>query len=146
MSNWCVGTLRVRGLKEDVQNFLLNELEPHDDTKKLEFKDGNVLFFSSYHIKDTERGQISYVEAYLSECEDNTVVFIALDSKFAGLIKARELLSICQKYDIDMRIYGFERGTQVNQDIEIINNEISKNELTKYNDHIWDCILPELGG
>lgn len=106
MSNWCVGTLRVRGLKEDVQNFLLNELEPHDDTKKLEFKDGNVLFFSSYHIKDTERGQISYVEAYLSECEDNTVVSIALDSKFAGLIKARELLSICQKYDIVMTIFG----------------------------------------
>lgn len=82
----------------------------------------------------------------MSECEDNTVVSIALDSKFAGLIKARELLSICQKYDIDMRIYGFERGTQVNQDIEIINNEITKNELTKYDDHIWDCILPELGG
>lgn len=45
-----------------------------------------------------------------------------------------------------MRIYGFERGTQMNQDIEIIKNEITKNELTKYEDYIWDCILPKLGG
>ena len=167
MTNWCEGSLRIRGPKKNIQAFLLNGLEPHEsmleklktnkyyshgflepceDEKKIELKDGDILFFSSCHIKDTERGRVSYVEAYLSEYEDDEVFSIALNAKFAGLIKAKELLSICQKYDIDMRIYGFERGAQVNQDIEIINNEITKNELTKYDDYIWDCILPELGG
>lgn len=146
MSNWCVGTLRVRGLKEDVQKFLLNGLEPHNSTKKLEIKDGDILLFSSCHIKDTERGSVSYVEVYLSEYEDVNVITIALEAKFVGTIKAYELLSICQKYKIDMRIYGFERGTQVNQDIEILNGEIAKNNLVKYDDYVWDCISPERGG
>lgn len=146
MANTCEGSLRIRGPKDNIQRFLLNGLEPHNSTKKLEVKDGDILFFLSCHIKGTERGSVSYVEAYLSEYEDINVITIALEAKFVGTIKAYELLSICQKYNIDMRIYGFERGTQINQDIEIINGKITKNNLVKYDDYVWDCISPERGG
>ena len=89
---------------------------------------------------------MSYVEVYLSEYEDDDVISIALNAKFAGCIKADELLNICQKYGIDMRIYGFECGMEFNQDIEIIDGEITKNNLVEYDDYVWDCISPERGG
>ena len=167
MANWCEGSLRIMGPKKNIQEFLLDGLEPHEsmleklktnksyshgflepceDEKKIELKDGDILFFSSCHIKDTERGRVSYVEVYLSEYEDDDVISIALNAKFAGCIKADELLNICQKYGIDIRIYGFERGMEFNQDIEIIDGEITKNNLVEYDDYTWDCISPERGG
>ena len=146
MANSCEGTLRIRGPENNIKSFLLNGLEPHNDSKKIELQDENILFFSSCHIKGTERGQVSYVEVYFSEYEDTNVITVALEAKFIGIIKADELLNICQKYGIDMRIYGFERGTEVNQDIEIINGKITKNNLIKYDDYIWDCVSPERGG
>ena len=45
MANTCEGSLRIRGPKDNIQRFLLNGLEPHNRTKKLEIKDGDILFF-----------------------------------------------------------------------------------------------------
>ena len=45
MANTCEGSLRIRGPKDNIQRFLLNGLEPHNSTKKLEIKDGDILFF-----------------------------------------------------------------------------------------------------
>ena len=67
MATTCEGSLRIRGPKDNIQRFLLNGLEPHNSTKKLEIKDGDILFFLSCHIKGTERGSVSYIEAYLTD-------------------------------------------------------------------------------
>ena len=51
-----------------------------------------------------------------------------------------------KKYGVDMRIHAFERGMEFNQIIEIIDGEVTKNEELRFDDYIWDCICPKMGG
>lgn len=66
--------------------------------------------------------------------------------KAAWEIDASSLAKLSKKYLIDFKILGFERGMQFNQDVEIVNGEIVKNEEIKFKDYTWECIRPHIGG
>ena len=134
MANWCAGTLRVRGKKKDLQNFLVKGLKPCDFAKsehaKLELDEyGNVYCNETCWIEGTSRGLIHN-----------------LDVEFAWAISSEELLKVCQNYHIDMRIYAFEKGMEFNLEIEIINGKITKDSYFSFQDYIWECICPNIGG
>lgn len=64
MPNWCKGTLRIHGLKKNLQNFVLDGLQPVDllgaDLDKLKLEDeGDIEYKSNPYdcwIKGTFRG------------------------------------------------------------------------------------------
>ena len=56
------------------------------------------------------------------------------------------MLEICKQYNVDMKIYAFECGMCFNQDIEIVDEKIVRNERIKFKDYEWECINPILGG
>lgn len=63
-----------------------------------------------------------------------------------GGIDAEKLAEVSKKYEIDLKIYAFECGMEFNQDVEIINGEIIKNDEIKFDDYRWECINPTKGG
>ena len=150
MPNWCIGTLRVRGTKENLTNFVLEGLSPvtsiGQELEPLKMDDYGCIECERCWIKGTHRGFVVDSNVYFDVLKDEEETTIALDTEFAWGISAEELLNSCKKYGVDMRIYAFERGMQFNQIIEIIDGKITKDEEVKFDDYDWDCICPNIGG
>lgn len=150
MPNWCAGTLRVRGTKEDLTKFVLEGLIPvthfGSETETLKIDDYSRIKCERCWIKGTRRGFILDLDVFIDDWNDEGKIAIGLDAEFAWGISAEELLQSCKKYGVDMRIHAFERGMQFNQIIEIIDGEITKDEEVEFDDYEWDCICPNIGG
>ncbi|MEW4071696.1 hypothetical protein [Bacillus cereus] len=51
-----------------------------------------------------------------------------------------------KEYNVDIKIYIFGRGMEFNQDVEIYKGEIIKNVEIEFDDYMWECINPNIGG
>lgn len=162
MPNWCKGTLKIRGKKENILNFLENgtsllkgfwfpeEIRTEikmNDYEEIEIKniteDINTLY-----IKGTRRNFIEKVEneIFIYNYDEEESIICLENFKAAWGIDAEALRTISKKYNIDIKIFAFERGMEFNQDIEIIKGKIIKDEEIKFKNYIWECIEPTLGG
>ena len=164
MPNWCKGTLKVRGKKENIIKFLkdgtslLDDLwEPREIEPKLKINDYNEIEIENInrakginclYIKGTRRHFIDPVESEICMYDENKEEqIICLENfKAAWGIDADALRVISARYGIDLKIYGFECGMEFNQDIEIIKGIIVKDEEIKFDDYQWECIEPGIGG
>ena len=152
MPNWCEGTLKVRGKVKDLKKFVLEGLKPVDwfghflEPLKIN-QYAHCESDKTCHIENTRRGFVKDLDVYFEE-DDEEIQIIHLDTKFAWGIEPKQLQETCIKYNIDMKIYAFECGMEFNQDIEIVNGEIIKDEEINFKDkdYRWDCIMPNLGG
>lgn len=151
MPNWCKGCLKVRGRATDVKKFILEGLKPVDllgnELHKLELSDiGEVESKSACWIEGTTRGFVENLYEDFSFVEDDKIFTTILDAKFSWAVDAVELLALCKKYSVDMKLYAFERGGEFNQDILIVGGEILKDNRITFEDYAWECICPTLGG
>lgn len=69
-----------------------------------------------------------------------------VEFKAAWAIDPVPYLKLAKKYNVDIRLYGFERGMEFNQEVIIENGEIVKDEEIKFDDYDWECVMPHLGG
>ena len=151
MPNWCKGCLKVRGKAANVRKFVLEGLKPVDffgnDLPKLELSDlGEVDTDKDCWIEGTDRGFVENLCVDFSFVEDDETFTALLDTRFAYGVDAEELLTLCRKYSIDMKLYAFEKGMEFNQDILIVDGEIINNLTIKFEDYGWECICPTVGG
>lgn len=150
MPNWCRGTLRVRGTKENLTKFVLEGLSPvtyiGQELEPLKMNDLGCIDCERCWIKGTYRGFVVDSHVYFDDLEDEEETTIGLETEFAWGISSEELLNSCKQYGVDMRIHAFERGMCFNQIIEIIDGEITKDEEVEFDDYNWDCICPNIGG
>lgn len=167
MPNWCKGNIRLRGKSAAIMDFLRNELEcvgyrkfPDGlESKPVEIEDfyGEVVVkkpdsmkgtaYCVFHIKETRRNFIDEeFEVYLGDDEEEIKTVCIDEAKAAWGFAAAPYLEKARKYGIDIRIVGFERGMQFAQVIEIIGGEIVKDREVKYNDWMWECPMPNMGG
>lgn len=158
MPNWCEGTLKVRGKIKDLKKFIFEGLTPVDyfghilEPLKVSYEDEDEGYWELHtektcYIENTSRGFVEGFYVYLEGDEDETNI-ICLDSKFSWGITATELQKTCTKCHVDMKIYAFERGMEFNQDIEIVDGNIIKDEEISFEgkDYAWECICPGMGG
>lgn len=145
MPNWCEGTLRIRGKQKDIRRFLKEGLEPAMGSKVVYNSDEQIRYDGCIWIKNTHRGFVDDVDVWFGKRENDQMI-IALHASFAWNIDAYPFIGISQEYNIDLRIYGFERGMEFCQDIEVIDGKITKDDFIKYEDYLWDCPCPLLGG
>ena len=54
--------------------------------------------------------------------------------------------AMSEKYNVDFRFYGYERGMEFNQEIEIIGGKLTIYREIGYSDYRWECPDPDLGG
>lgn len=162
MPNWCKGTLKIRGKRENILKFLENgtsllkgfwfpeEIKPEiktNDLATIEIK--NITEdINSLYIKGTRRNFIDPIEneVFMYDYEEEETIIYLENFKAAWGIDAEALRVISKRYDIDFKIYAFERGMEFNQDIEIIKGKIIKDEEIKFKDYVWECIEPGIGG
>lgn len=151
MPNWSEGCLKVRGKAANVKKFVLEGLQPVDffgnALPKLELSDlGEVDTDKDCWIGGTTRGFVENLYADFSFVEDDETFTATLDAKFAWAADAEELSALCKKYSVDMKLYAFERDSQFNQDILIVDGLILRNNRIEFEDYNWECICPTLGG
>lgn len=165
MPNWCVGTLKVRGEKEDIKRFLTDGLKPivpviasilaHMKGEETEVKEPSVEIeedeysitltlpkeADGFHVKGTYRNFIESreIEWYYDE-------ILKLDYRGAWSIDTAALTEISKEYNLDFRIYAFERGMEFNVEFEVSKGNVINNHEIKFDDYEWECICPELGG
>ncbi|XKH51341.1 hypothetical protein LG275_03850 [Chryseomicrobium palamuruense] len=167
MPNWCEGVLKVRGTKEDIINFLKNGLEPINPAKQIalitgkEYKEIEVKAelddyeftleaSNGFYLKNSSRAFVETrcIEFYFGddkeESESHTLSIP--NFKQAWGIEAKTLAEHSKVYNLDFKIFAFECGMEFNQDIEIHKGEIIKDNEITYDDYVWECVMPDMGG
>lgn len=148
MPNWAEGSLKLRGKSENIASALKEMLL--NDTVTLEDKwDGALLIFNNtapyFYINGTRRAFIDkkQIEVWFEE----EFLTVELDNfKQAWSAIPENYKKISSKFDVDIKIFTFERGMEFTQEIEISKGEIIKNICYEYDDYQWEVPFSNLGG
>ncbi|MCB5235468.1 hypothetical protein [Niallia circulans] len=156
MPNWCEGILKVRGTKEEIKTFLLETLQPIPDglfgqipvEKEIKEDDWDLTIKAKngFYVLGTHRNFIENNIEFYFATEDEIKVCVLDGFKAAWGIASTPLADLSKIYNVDLKIYAFERGMEFNQDIEIHKGEIVKDVEIEFNDYTWECVNPILGG
>lgn len=167
MPNWCEGKLKVRGKKENIMKWLAECVAVwNPDVEK-----GKPLYDALVFKKDTNGVLLAYNDDELHVCikqeayidgtrrnfvqkYENDFLFGAKDGKDIIILPVQAAWAfmpepyeeMSKKYSLDFRFYGYERGMEFNQEIEIINGETTINRVIKFEDYYWECPDPQIGG
>ena len=169
MANMCVGKLKIRGTKGNLSNFFQNALqavsiggnpiECNIEAGDLDYAGEYYISlkpqsddFCHFHLKGTHRGFVSLQNyefdgvSTITLYDDREEPIVVVDYEQAWDINTYELVTIAREYNVDLRIYGFEGGMAFNRDIIIVDGDIVRDEVIKFDDYTWECINPYLGG
>lgn len=162
MANWCIGVLKVRGKIEDVERFLVNEIkETYWEGVKcfkknpiIDEDDGGLCISSSKGLKgslylnDSRRCFFtSEIGIYHEELDKESVKVFSLGNlECAWCVDTRCLIRHSKKYNLDFKIYAYERGMEYNFDFEVHSGKVIKSEEIEFEDYIWECTNPNIGG
>lgn len=148
LPNWAEGSLKLRGKSENIASALKKMLL--NDTVTLEDKwDGTLLIFNNtapyFHINETRRAFIDQkqIEVWFEE----EFCIVELDNfKQAWSAIPENYQEISSKFDVDIKIFTFEKGMKFTQEIEISKGKIIKNVCNEYDDYQWEVPFSDLGG
>lgn len=166
MPNWIEGTLKLRGNSEDLKRFFAEGLEPSTDhgeelDKNVTLEDfvkwkhyaccdicDDIEIHNQPHIIGTRR-------AFIYDCDvcwvgsNDEIDTICMPFKQAWSFSATGLEQwedISKKFNLDIRLYGFESGMEFCEEVEIIKGKTTLHNVIKYNDWYWECPMPLMGG
>nr|DAO79334.1 MAG TPA: Ferredoxin-like domain in Api92-like protein [Caudoviricetes sp.] len=148
MPNWAEGSLKLRGKCENIAS-ALKEMLLNDTVTLEEEWDGDLLVFNNtapyFYINKTRRAFINQnqIEVWLEE----KFCIVELDNfQQAWSAIPENYQEISSKFDVDIKIFTFERGMEFTQEIEISKGEIIKNVCSNYDDYRWEVPFSNLGG
>ena len=174
MPNWAEGTIKVRGTKNQIIDYLKNVFEGSDfwgNDMKIEITsdDNSIIIrgldeltnpktagpiipqnpqFHAFYFKGANRA--------FTESENNILAFgffedaeaieiIEMPFKQAWSVEADEFVKLSKKYCVDLKIFVFESGREFTQEVEIIKGKITRNKTIKYENYQWDVPFNSLG-
>lgn len=169
MPNWCEGNIRVRGTYDKIVKFfsenlialkqsknpkLLYDELPAKIHKDSEFyteirKPDNGPFQKEFWFKDTNRQFMNADFVGLSDWSEDPLqeIVICVDGyKGAWGIDLEGFKAMAVKYGVDIRIVGYERGMEFMETAELYRNGKINEKTSRFNDWMWDCPCPNLGG
>ena len=111
MANWQRGVLYLRGSKENLKKFFLNLIDP-DKLEAANIEENWVYLKTTshvgFHIQNTCGGYIDGYEVNINFldaiADENGCYMFKMDFSSCGSIKVEELLSVANKYKIDIYI------------------------------------------
>ena len=159
MPNWIEGTLKLRGKREDIRKFFREGLQP-SDWPKPEDRIGQIIdcsledelyfkFNHEPHIAGTRRAFITDKSAVMTEESGVVCVNVKQALAFYAGSDSNDLKTwkdISDKYNVDIKLYGIERGMEFTQEIIILRGEKPIVNERRYEDWDWDCPFPNIGG
>lgn len=166
MPNWCEGTIKFRGKREDIIRAMTEGLQPCDG------EDGNIVFIKNHSddnclyfratrgdlfwIEDTRRHFVGYTnEIYAYKYGKEFIaampfraawcIIASTDREYDGLD------NFAMKYHVDIRATGFEQGMGFKQIVEVDRYgdcvmDLIDNYGHDYARYMWECEMPMLGG
>ena len=148
MPNWAEGSLKLRERSENIASALKEMLL--NDTATLEDKwDGALLIFNNtvpyFYIDGTRRAFIDKKQIEVWFDEEFCTVELD-DFKQAWSAIPENYQEISSKFDVDIKIFTFEKGMEFTQEIEISKGKIIKNVCNEYDDYQWEVPFSDLGG
>lgn len=157
MPNWCEGVLKARGTKEEIINFLKNGLEPlggglfGEKPEQVETNEDewefNMKTKHGFYLKESRRNFIeSNIEFYL-DTDEEIKVCVMDGFKAAWGLDTEALIKASKTFNIDLKIYAFERGMEYNHDFEVHKGVLVKDNVIEFDkNYDWECIDPTIGG
>lgn len=161
MPNWIEGTLHLRGKVKDIHRFLSEGISKSvslwnrdiqetiiDDSRPKE----GVVAFNFMHdpwIVDTQRAFLNDQYVAIRYKDENEETSTSLGVHQAWSFKTDNWIALSKKYDIDIRLNGFECGGKFGQQITILRGDPEPTvdeEVLKYDDWEWECPFPNMGG
>ena len=161
MPNWIEGTLHLRGKVKDIHRFLSEGISKSvslwnrdiqetiiDDSRPKE----GVVAFNFMHdpwIVDTQRAFLNDQYVAIRYKDENEETSTSLVVNQAWSFKTDNWIALSKKYDIDIRLNGFECGGKFGQQITILRGDPEPTvdeEVLKYDDWEWECPFPNMGG
>lgn len=172
MPNWCSGSLKLRGQYENQVKFLTEGLNVYNyewnDEKQQSVeivvpKDKWIHRIEEYgeagareFVMEIEPGEWVYIEGtkrafitsdYIDIAEIEAVTAIEISQ--AWDFRVDNWIDISKKYGLDIKLWGVDNGVSFMHEIEIVKGEVVS-DISKhwdnYNDFLWECPLPWLGG
>lgn len=162
MPNWCEGMLKIRGKQEDVFNLLADNLqvwktviikepklymrEEIDKEAIVVDKEGESIWVKkTAYIKGTRRNFVEPNDINVWKGKDGNAC-IAVEFKAAWDVESEPYIKLSKAYNVDIKIEAFERGMEFSRYILIENGNLKEDKETEYDDYVWECVMPNLGG
>lgn len=162
MPNWCEGMLKIRGKQEDVFNLIADNLqvwklviirEPKFDMReelekeaiKIDRKDKAIYVEKTAYIKGIHRNFVEPNDIIVYKRKDGNAC-IAVEFKAAWDVESEPYIELSKAYNVDIKIQAFERGMEFSRYILIENGNLKEDKETAYDDYVWECVMPNLGG
>lgn len=98
------------------------------------------------HIAGTRRNFVQKYEADFSFGAEDGKEIIILPVQAAWALESEPYEEMSKKYGLDFRFYGYERGMEFNQEVEVVNGKVTIDREIRFNDYWWECPDPMLGG
>lgn len=174
MPNWCEGSLKLKGKYEDILRFWQEgvnaysysvdrnnergtDLIPKAEWYEIEEYEGSTIIANHIasscwiYIEDTKRAFV-LDDFYVYDIHklENGMAIMALPFKQAWTIQQHDWEDIAAKYNLEIKIWAVESGMgfwctfHVLSDGVIIDNNFHQTD--KYEDFIWNCPFPWMGG
>lgn len=160
MPNWCEGMLKIRGKQEDVFNLLADNLqvwkvvtiredgmreELDKEAIEIDREDETIYVEKAAHIKGTRRNFVEPNEINVWKRKDGNAC-IAVEFRAAWGVESEPYIELSKAYNVDIKIEAFERGMEFSRYILIENGNLKEDKETGYDDYVWECVMPNLGG
>lgn len=156
MPNWIEGTMKLRGEKNDIKRFFLEGLNFYDkpvaECIKISYEDEDgfeveligkeVNPHLNPHIFGTHR-------AFVIESE---TIYVYNGNACFNIQQAWDFLTenfveLAKTYNLAIRLFGIERGMEFAREIEISKTgDVVIDKKITYDDFVWECPFPNLGG
>ena len=163
MPNWCEGYLKIRGEREDLINFIENEilLMTYIDADNIEGENIKLEFYDFEYFFGYDKSERKYLYLKNSQrffIEDESIRFqyderenaphyLLLHVRRAGsVINEKMLVEDSKKYHLDFNVYAVERNMEFEEFLTVIDGKLAKSETRCYKDFYFEAINPELGG
>lgn len=163
MPNWCTGDLKVRGKYKDIKKFLSKELVNlggdvfnrkyeelimEESDYELSVSAGNQgLWFRNAYRSYFENGFDIYIDCDDEENKEEMIITANLgELQTAWGTDTKALTKLSEQYNLDFKIYAYEKGMEFNIDFEVHKGKVIKNDEIKFDDYVWECTNPEIGG
>ena len=168
MPNWCEGNIRFRGKRKDIKDFLMNEIVVNSikgkdygivESKPTIKDDGYQIVMTKpehswFYIRTTHRNffETKVLEIWLDdEPEEDKETIVCVDNFRAAWSFERcdAWKELAKKYNMDVKMVGFERGMIFSQIKTIYRDGTVKDETKEFhdwNDWMWNATLPNNGG